>query len=240
MRIGIPFEKFQKIFPLKSPFFNPTENVSKEDPKFSTSLQILEQLVTNDSGFMLPNQDTKKMDLFFQAEDGGGFISCIEYLQNRNDGSPIKYFAIVIGEVCMQTVTNSETHIMPHFLLTGTVDTVKGQDVIIPNDLACRVLHGELDNKPVLIECSVSNEGEVSEALCYAEDCFKRILAGLSLDISVSQNWFESEDEDLDRRIEVITSRTEKQFLEEIEKLRRTSLHRDILSFSMPAPSGLQ
>ena len=240
MRIGIPWAKFQKIFPLKPPFFNPTENISKEDPSFLVLLQTLEQVVADDSGFVTPNQDTDRIDLYFQAEGNGGYISCVEYLQKRNDGSPIKCFAIVIGEICMHTVNRESMHIIPHFLLTGVVDTVKEAEVIIPNTLACRVLHGEFDNKPVMIECSTANEGEVSEALCYAEDCFKRILAGLPLDVSVSQNWFEGGDEELDHRIGLITSRTEKEFLEEIENLRRQSLNYSVLSFGMPAPTGLQ
>jgi hypothetical protein len=240
MRIGIPFEKFQRIFPLKSPFLNPTENVSKEDPTYSVLLQTLEQVVADDSGFMTPNQDTEKIDLYFQAAENGSYISCIEYFQKRNDASPIRCFAIIIGEICMHTVNEEQMHIVPHFLLTGVVDTAKEVEVIIPNTLACRVLHGEFDNKPVMIECSTTNEAEISEALCYAEDCFKRILAGLSLDISVSQNWFEGSDEELDSRIEFITSRTEKQFRQKIESLRKQSLKADAALFIMSAPSGMQ
>ena len=65
-------------------------------------------------------------------------------------------------------------------------------------------------------------------------------MAGLSLDISVSQNWFEGGYERLDSRIEFITSRTEEQFIEEIERLRKQSLQADAALFIMSAPSGMQ
>ena len=55
MRIGIPWAKFQKIFPLKTPFFNPTENISKDDPTYSVLLQTLEQVVVQGIEVIIDN-----------------------------------------------------------------------------------------------------------------------------------------------------------------------------------------
>lgn len=240
MKIAIPLEKIQKIFPSKPPFLNLTQKVSQEVPYFSLFLEILEHAVGMNSAFLLPNKDTKEIDFYFQTEENGGFISGIEYNLTNNDNLPSRYFAIVIGEISLQDIGIDKTHIMPHFILAGTIDRLDDVEVIYLDTFLCRTPQNEFGSKTVLNSYSRADEVQIYKALCFAEDCFKRILAGLPIDISVSQSWLKSSDQELDHRINLITSRTENEWLREIENLRKQSLLADASLFKMIAPSGMQ
>ena len=239
MAIALKWEGFQRILPFRSEFFTSTKNTPLSDATLNFITQYLAQSLPDDVGFKIPDEKSSNINLHFQAEECGGMMTCLEYERKDNDGLSHTYISVVVGEICMQTAATDKISIVPHYVLAGEKKLVESEETLLIEVLACRALQPGRD-KPVMVECDPHNEGDLSEALCYADDCFRRISSGLPLDIMAAQAWFDTSDEDLNNRMQFLISRSEKQLAKEISQLQKQASIDSVAKFQMPAPTAFQ
>lgn len=240
MRIGIPWNQFLNVFPIHSEFFNPSHDIDLSDPTLQVLIQVLDQGLSPDSEFKAPDEQSSNINLYFQAEEKGNMIACLEYDHVGQNGDVRTNVAVVVGEICMASISKEQFLIIPHFHLTGQKKTIEAVPVMISEAMLCRVIDAECGNTPRMLELDVSEPGIVTEGLCYADECFRRILADLHLDVVSAQQWIEADDKTLEARRDKIISRTPQQLLTEVQLTAKKSQVDSVTQFQMPAPTGYQ
>jgi hypothetical protein len=239
MKKAIQWNTFLKVFPLHSDLFVPTVNAPLSDATVQMMKAYMDQTASEEDTFGIVNSQSTNINMFFNAEEGGCFVSCIEYQHHTADAPTKTCVALLIGQAHFSRKKNGGLSLTPYFILTGEHTEYNGADVLIPSTIGCRVNY---PNKPesVMIVCDTKEETEISAALCYADDCIKRILAELPLDISAAQTWFENDVDTFEERIEHITTRTIDDIKREIKALKHMSQIQSVTQFHMRAPAGLQ
>lgn len=237
-KIGLPWKHFISIFPLQADdIFTTTQGLSTKDATVHMLLQCLTEFLPP-TEFSPPTEvHDGHIDLHFQAEESGSIFAILKY----PCPSPQKNNIIALtGEVFLGSATEDSIAFLPHFIMTGHQQQAKETPVFVPQTLLGKVIHSDFGNEPKFLEFDTSTTGDVSEALCYAEDCLRQILAGTPLKVERSQEWIEADDPTLDQRIDYITSRSLSDFRKEIAKLKAAEQIRRFNAFEFPTPAGLQ
>lgn len=244
MRIGISWKKFQNVFPIQSAkFFTPTFDTALSDPTVYLLTAYLDETKTEDDKFVIPDEQSTDINLYFQAEETGGFISCLEYTHTSEDGKNSHYAAIIIAELPPILTEESQVSIMPHYLLIGEKKTENNEVVFVPDILLYQILDSENNNEPIMVEFDISEGGHFSEGLCYAADCLNRILAGLPLDTHFAQKWCDTRqvnDQTLEDRVNFITTRSAQDISMEVRRLKKEGIKEAVIQFHMPTSLVLQ
>lgn len=244
MRLGISWKKFQSIFPIQSlEFFTPTLNACLSDSTVYLLTTYLDEIKTDEDSFATPNEQSTDINLYFQAEETGGFIACLEYTNPSEDGTNLHCVAIVVGEFPPLFTEDSPVSIVPHYLLVGQKRTENNEVVFVPDTLGYKILDAENNNEPILIDVDITEGGNFSEGLCYAADCLSRILAGFPLDTHATQKWCDAnqvDDQTLENRIDFITTRSEHNLSMEVKKLKKAWVKEAVTQFHMPPSLVLQ
>lgn len=244
MSTAISWKKFQSIFPIQSPeFFNPTLDAALSDSTVYLLTTYLDEIKVEEDCFATPDEQSTDINLYFQAEETGGFIACLEYTNPSENGKNLDYVAIVVGELPPIFTKDSQVSIVPHYLLVGEKRTVNNEVFFVPDTLAYKMLDAENNNEPILIDADINEGSQLSEGLCYAADCFSRILAGLPLDTNSTQKWCDAnqvDDQTLENRINHITTRSEHDLLMEVKRLKKAWVKEAVTQFHMPASLVLQ
>lgn len=212
---AIEESRLLELFQFENPdFFHLSTDVSLDDNSTTPLEGILRAVESVSAKHFAVNTPTKINKLYFGAEECGSFIMGAHYTAPFRDGTQER-FAMIIAHMHNKEDDPDFGSAAPFFVMSGyyAQDEETKKPVVVIQEAVCRVR--TINDREAITKAS--NLESLMASLCYADEAFRAIAVGDSLDIDDYQSWIDEQNFPyVKERIEILAARDEAGLREEL------------------------
>lgn len=217
---AIEESRLMELFQFGNPkYFHVSDDVTLDDNTTTPLEAVLSAVNSVSAKHFLANAPTTIQNIYFGAEEKGSFIMAARYKDMFRDENQDR-FVLIIAHMHNDPEDKNSGSAAPFFVTSGyfVEDKETKKPSLVIQEAICRVR--TTDNREVATHAT--NIESLMASFCYADEAFRAIAVGDSLDIEDFQSWIEQQNlPQVQERIEILANR-DKAGLE--DELRRGSV----------------
>lgn len=212
---AIEESRLMELFQFGNPkYFHISEDVTLDDNTTTPLEGVLGAVKSVSAKHFLANAPTTIQNIYFGAEEKGSFIMGARYKDTFRDKNQER-FVLIIAHMHNDPEDKNFGSAAPFFVTSGyfVEDKETKKPSVVIQEAICRVR--TTDDREVVTHAT--NIESLMASFCYADEAFRAIAAGDSLDIDDFQSWIDQQNFPyVEERIEILANRDKAGLEEEL------------------------
>lgn len=191
----INYASLQRTFQMHNPDYFDKDSLDIGCDEVQLYKYLLQTIKSPRANDLEINANTRDINCYVGESERDQIISFVEYTVQNGDIEERRLAALFYTYFQPDgTKEDCDWAIMPHFIMTGTLNNEDGTRHLIPDDIRYR---SGTKEKNTMISADILDESEIKACICYADDIFTTYLEAGEVDIEQDTQWLLAEHKEL-------------------------------------------